>query len=239
VLILEGYGLTEAGPVVSVNRVSKFKFGSVGIPLKNTRIKFAKDGEILVNAPSVMKGYFNRPQETYSAFENETWLKTGDIGRLDADGFLHIIGRKKDFIKTFTGKRIAPQEIETRLLEIPYIERTVVIGEGLPHLIAVIFPAFPQLRSWARQQGLKFKDNNDLLTLDRTMDLFKDRIKGINSMLAPFERISGMLLVNPDTRRIKDLFTPSLHVNRRLFTERFSDDITRSLIPIEGDTQNT
>ena len=235
ILILEGYGLTEAGPVVSVNRVDNFRFGSVGLPLRNAKIKFARDGEILVKGPSVMRGYFNQPEETARAFDQEGWLKTGDIGELDPDGFLHITDRKKDLIKTSTGKLIAPQEIETRLLEIPYVERAVVIGEGQPHLVAVIFPAFPQLRAWARQRSLNFDDNEHLVRIPEVIELFRKSVHDMNTLLAPFERIHGLLLIGESHHELRGIISPSLRVNRKMVAERFAEQLKGALISVNKD----
>jgi len=229
ILILEGYGLTEAGPIVSVNRVDRFRFGSVGIPLRNAKLKIAPDGEILVQGPNVMQGYFKRPEETARAFDQDGWLKTGDIGELDSDGFLHITDRKKDLIKTTTGKLIAPQEIETRLLETPYIERAVLVGEGFSSLVAVLFPAFPYLRSWARQRNIAFDSNPELVRLTDVRELFIDAVNEVNSVLAPFERIANILLVDRPANEFKDIFSPSLRPNRKMVAERLAEQLRDSL----------
>lgn len=239
IMILEGYGLTEAGPVVSVNRVDKFKFGSVGLPLRNAKLNIATDGEILVKGPNVMQGYFKRPEETTHTFTEDGWLKTGDTGELDSDGFLYITDRKKDLIKTSTGKLIAPQEIETKLLEIPYIERAVLIGEGFSSMVAVLFPAFPLLRSWARQKNLSFNNNKDLIVRPEIVGLFKNTVKEINSMLAPFERIGSMLLVDSPANEFKGIFSPSLRADRKVVAEQLSEQLHKSLITIIGESNGS
>ncbi len=232
ILILEGYGLTEAGPIVSVNRVNRFKFGSVGIPLRNARVKIAEDGEILVQGPNVMKGYFKRPEESLRAFDRDGWLKTGDIGVLDPDGFLHITDRKKDLIKTSTGKLIAPQEIETRFLEIPYVQRAVLLGEEFASLLVVIFPAFPQLRSWARQKNIQFKDNADLAASSEVKEMFRAKVQEINSRLAPFERIGNILIVDAPIDDFQDLFTPSMRPDRKRISIRMADRIQNAMVAV-------
>lgn len=237
ILILEGYGLTEAGPVVSVNRVDRFRFGSVGLPLRNAKLKLASDGEILVQGPNVMQGYFKRPEETTRAFDEDGWLKTGDIGELDADGFLHITDRKKDLIKTSTGKQIAPQEIETRLLEIPYVERAVLVGEGFSTLVAVVFPAFPHLRSWARQRNLSFDDNKDLVSRPEVIKLFTNAVKEVNSLLAPFEQIGNMFMVDSPVNELRGMFSPSLRPNRKMVAAHLAEQFRDSLIAIADNPQ--
>ncbi len=126
-IILEGYGLTETSPVISFNRPNKFKFGSVGLPIKHCKIKIDKDGEVLVKGPNVMKGYFNKIEETQAVFTEKGYFKTGDLGKVDEKGFLYITGRKKELIVLDTGKKIFPEDIENRILKSPFIEECALL----------------------------------------------------------------------------------------------------------------
>src|SRR5258707_3322097 len=152
--IFEGYGLTETSPVLSVNRSKAFRIGSVGKKIENVEIKIAEDGEILAKGPSVFKGYWNLPEETKNAFTPDGWFKTGDIGTLDADGFLYITDRKKDLIKTSGGKFIAPQPIENALKHNPLIAEAVVVGDKRRFPAVLIVPNFTALEAWSRDHSL-------------------------------------------------------------------------------------
>ena len=144
-----GYGLTETSPVTNVNTFEVFEFGSVGPSLPDTQVKIAEDGEILIKGPQVMKGYFNKPDDTKATFTADGWFMTGDIGRLDERGCLYITDRKKDIIITAGGKNVAPQNIENTLVTDPFIEQAIVIGEGRKYLSALIIPNFSELISYA------------------------------------------------------------------------------------------
>ena len=148
--IHEGYGLTETSPVIAVNTPRAHKIGTVGKPLPNVEVRIADDGEVLVRGPSVFKQYWNKPKETQEAFV-DGWFKTGDIGNLDADGFLSITDRKKDLIKTSGGKFIAPQPIENSLKHNALVAEAVVVGEKRKFPAVLIAPNFPLLEDWARE----------------------------------------------------------------------------------------
>ena len=171
--VLQGYGLTETSPVIAVNTLEKNRIGSVGCPLPGVELKIAEDGEILTRGPHVFQGYFNKPDETENSFTNESessqsdgepatserWFKTGDIGRLDKDGFLFITDRKKDLIKTSAGKYVAPQMIESLIQQSEFIEQAVIVGDKRKYVSALIVPDFERLRAWARGQGIDGSDN--------------------------------------------------------------------------------
>ena len=153
ILILEGYGLTETTPVISANRPDAYKLGSVGQPLPNLEVRIAPDGEVLVKGPSVMKGYYNRPEETREVLTEDGWFATGDIGYLDQDNFLYITDRKKDIIVTAGGKNIAPQNLENLLKLNRFIDQVCIIGDKRKYLTALIAPSFPELEDFARRTG--------------------------------------------------------------------------------------
>ena len=151
--IHEGYGLTETSPVIALNTPTNHRIGTVGKIMPNIEVRIAEDGEILVRGPSVFKGYWNRPEESKNAFEGE-WFKTGDIGQIDADGYVSVTDRKKDLIKTSGGKFIAPQPIESALKLNPYIGIAAIIGDRRKFADVMISPNFVRLEEWARTNGV-------------------------------------------------------------------------------------
>lgn len=224
ILIIEGYGLTETSPVLTVNLPDNVRFGTVGLPLPGVEVKIAEDGEILARGPNVMQGYWNRPEESAEALEGG-WFHTGDIGEIDDDGFLRITDRKKDIIVTAGGKNIAPQNIENTLKLDRYIEQVCVIGDKKKYLSALIVPAFEELEAWAKDQGIEFSTRMELVTDDQVYELIEKRIA---DMLADFdrhERIVKFHLLPEEMTEDSGLLTPTLKVKRKIVMERFSDDI--------------
>jgi long-chain acyl-CoA synthetase len=161
--IIEGYGMTESSPVISVNRLDDYRFGSVGKPIPGVEVSIAGDGEILVKGPNVMKGYWNNPEATREAIDPDGWLHTGDIGLFDADGFLTITDRKKHLFVSSGGKNIAPQHIENLFLQNRFIDQFVLIGDGRMFLTALIVPDFTLLHQQARRMGIAFAGDEDLV----------------------------------------------------------------------------
>ena len=180
VRIHEGYGLTETSPVIAVNNPRNHKLGTVGKPLSNVEVQIADDGEVLVRAPSVFQGYWNRPDETRDAFL-DGWFKTGDIGHLDSDGFLSITDRKKDLIKTSGGKFIAPQPIENSLKLNPLIGTAVVLGDRRKFPAALISPYFPVLEDWARANKLEFASRQELVGHAKVQALYEGIVEELNT----------------------------------------------------------
>jgi len=161
-LILEGYGLTETSPIISVNTPGAMRPGSVGKPVTRVEVKIAEDGEILTRGPHVMRGYFGKPEATAEAIDADGWFHTGDVGMLDAQGFLTITDRKKDIIVTSGGKNIAPQPIENLLKTNPIIAEVVMIGNKRHFPAALLVPNFENLERWAKQKGLAFENREEL-----------------------------------------------------------------------------
>ena len=172
-----GYGLTETTPVTNVNRFDVFEFGSVGPALPDTRVMIAQDGEILIKGPQVMKGYYNKPDDTKSVFTQDGWFMTGDIGRIDERGCLYITDRKKDIIVTAGGKNIAPQNIENTLVSDLFIEQSVVIGEGKKYLSALIVPNFIELINYANKNGISFDSPEDLVKKPEIVSFYNDKLE--------------------------------------------------------------
>ena len=226
-MILEGYGLTETSPVVSVNHWERFKFGSVGLPLKHVEVKLAPDSEILVRGPSVMQGYYQNPEATREAIR-DGWFYTGDFGKMDSDGFLYITGRKKDLIKTSGGKFISPQNIEGLLLADPVISQIVVVGDKQRFITALIVPNFEPLKSILHLEGVEAKESpSDLVQMKEVHDLVRRRIEERAKDLASFEKIKFFTLLAKEFSQEKGELTITLKMKRNVIAERFKGAIER------------
>ena len=222
--IHEGYGLTETSPVIAVNTPTAHKIGTVGKPLPNIEVRIAEDGEILVRGPSVFKGYWNRPQETASAFAGE-WFKTGDIGNIDPDGFLSITDRKKDLIKTSGGKFIAPQPIENSLKHNVLIAEAVILGDKRKFPAVLIAPHFPLLEDWARTNQISFSSRQELVANPNVHALYEGIVADLNQGLARFEKLKKIIVV-PDQFTPEDgTLTASMKLRRRVVEERYRKQI--------------
>ena len=222
--IHEGYGLTETSPVIAVNTPREHKIGTVGKPLPNIEVRIADDGEVLVRGPSVFKQYWNKPAETQEAFV-EGWFKTGDIGNLDADGFLSITDRKKDLIKTSGGKFIAPQPIENSLKHNGLITEAVVVGEKRKFPSVLIAPNFPALEEWARSHELVFNSRSELVSSTEVRALYKEIVEVVNRNLARFEKLKRVLLVADEFSAENGTLTASMKLRRKVVAERYQRQI--------------
>ena len=196
-LILEGYGLTETTPVITVNRMEDMKPGTVGQPLEGVEVKIAEDGEILARGPNVMKGYYNKPEATAEAIDPDGWFHTGDIGLIDAEGFLSITDRKKDIIVTAGGKNIAPQPIENLIKTNRFVAEVVMIGNKRNYPAALVVPNFDNLDKWAKEHGVAYSSRDDLIARPEVVALYEDTIAGLTKNLAQFEKIKKISLICP------------------------------------------
>ncbi len=221
--IYQGYGLTESSPVISVNTPSANRLGSVGRPIPNVEVKIAEDGEILTRGPHVMKGYYNRPEATAEAIDADGWLHTGDVGYLDADGFLFITDRKKDIIVTSGGKNIAPQPIEGRLQATPYIANAVLIGDNLPYLTALVVPNFENLEAYYAERGEPGLDHGEMARREETHRLIEEAIREVNADLAQHEKVRRFTVLDREFSLAEGEITPTLKVRRRVVAERYRD----------------
>lgn len=220
-LLLEGYGLTETSPVISVNQVKNFKFGTPGLPIPNVEVVIAEDGEILTRGPHVMKGYYKNEAETKEAIDQDNWLHTGDIGYLDKDGFLYITDRKKNIIVTSGGKNIAPQVIENLLITSKYIEQAVVLGNKRKYCSAFIVPNLENLQIYAKKNNLNYTNEDELLNIPEIQNLYRKEIDNVSADLASYESIKKFkLLKEPFTIESGEL-TPTLKVKRNVVEERY------------------
>jgi long-chain acyl-CoA synthetase len=218
--IHEGYGLTETSPVIAVNTPRDHKLGTVGKPLGNVEVKIADDGEILVRGPSVFKGYWKRPEETANAFV-DGWFKTGDIGNLDADGFLSVTDRKKDLLKTSGGKFIAPQPIENSLKHNALISEAIIVGDKRKFPAVVISPYFALLEDWARNNQLAFQSRSELVAHPKVQALYDGIVEDVNRNLARFEKLKKVIVVPDEFTPADGTLTHTMKVRRRAVEERY------------------
>ncbi|MFN2431731.1 MAG: long-chain fatty acid--CoA ligase, partial [Gemmatimonadota bacterium] len=222
--ILEGYGLTETSPIIAVNTLQAIRLGTVGPPLPGVEVRIAADGEVLCRGPNVMLGYYRMPEETAVALA-DGWFHTGDIGHLDADGFLLITDRKKDLIKTSGGKYIAPQPIENRLKMSKFVSQAVVVGNRRKFASVLIVPNLENLRKHAQRSGIPFTDDAGLLVHPQVSSLFEDVLEEVNRDLSHFESLKRFTLLPNDFTIESGELTPTLKVKRNLIESRYVDRI--------------
>ena len=225
-MILEGYGLTETSPVISVNTPAAFRIGTVGTPMHGVEVMIAPDGEILTRGPHVMKGYYNKPEATREAIDSEGWFHTGDIGEM-RDGFLAITDRKKDIIVTAGGKNIAPQPIENTLKTNKYISQAVVIGDKRKFPVVLVVPNWEQLEKWARIKNLLWTDRSQLLEMPIVHAKLEKEVYGKLQGLAKYETPKKVGILEHDFSVERGELTPTLKVKRRVIDKTYRDVIDR------------
>ena len=223
--ILEGYGLTETSPVIGLNTPQKYRIGTVGPVLGNVEVRFAADGELEVRGPSVFRGYWNKPKETAESFTEDGWLKTGDIGKIDADGFLSITDRKKELLKTSGGKLIAPQPIENKLKAHVLVGNAALVGDKHKFACVLISPNLAVLESWARVKGVPFTERKDLVKHERVLARYQRIVNEVNATLAPFESIKRIAVVAEEWSIETDELTPSMKLKRRVVEKKYAAEI--------------
>ena len=225
--ITEGYGLTETSPVVSFNRFGEVAPGKVGRPIYDTwdgrpYVKIAPDGEILVQGPNVMKGYWKNPEGTAESFDADGYFRTGDIGELSDRGLLKITDRKKEIIVTSGGKNVAPQPIEELLKTDKFITQAVLLGDKRNFISALIIPNFDSLHRWAHQKKLTFSNNRDLVARPEVHELMMERVEAVNLQLSNFERVKKVAILDHELSLETGQLTPSLKVKRRVVNEMYA-----------------
>ena len=225
ITILEGYGLSETSPVIAVNRPGAIQFGTVGPIIPGVEIKIAEDQEILARGPNIMKGYYKNEAATREAIDPDGWFHTGDVGHLDAGGFLFITDRKKDLIITAGGKKIAPQPIENLLKTNPYVEEIVLIGNARRFTAALVVPDFEHLHKWTLEQGVKSFNKQELVNNQKLIDFIQNQIDKMSSHLAQFERIKKICLVPKAFTLESGELTPTLKVKRKVVESRYKSQI--------------
>jgi long-chain acyl-CoA synthetase len=232
-VVLEGYGLTESAPVISVNRLEKIKFGTVGPAIPGVEVKIAEDGEILARGPNIMKGYYKMDEETSEAVK-EGWLYTGDIGYLDEDGFLVITDRKKDMIVTAGGKNVAPQPIENLLKTNTYISNAMVLGDKRKFMSVLIIPNFEKLEEYAKFNNIWYEDRKDLVKNDLIIKFMEAEIDRATPHLASYEKIKKIALLDREFEIEEGEITPTLKVKRNIIEEKYKDVIQSLYIEAES-----
>lgn len=222
--ILEGYGLTETCVATNINRQGNKKIGSVG-PVLDTDIEMhlAEDGEILFRGPNVAKGYYNRPTATRASWDDENWFHTGDLGEVDEDGFLKIVGRKKDIIVTSYGKNIAPDAVEGVLKSSPYISQAVLVGDARAFCVALVTIDEAAVRSWAKKQGHTL--NGTAADDSRVKDLIEGEVKNLSASLAHHEAPKKIEILPEDLTVENGFLTPTFKVKKKQVMEEFKDQI--------------
>ena len=226
--IAEGYGLTETSPVITLNPLQRIKLGTVGKVLPGVQVKIAADGEILAKGPGIMKGYFNKPDATREAIDPDGWFHTGDIGELDADGYLKITDRKKDLIVTAGGKNIAPQPIENMVKHNKFVTNAVMLGDKRKFTIMLVVPNFENLSGWAKARNLAFDSPARLLDLADVKAKVEREVMGTLRDLAQYEMPKRIILLEKDFTIESGHLTPTLKVKRRAVEKTFKDVIDRA-----------
>lgn len=221
-VVLEGYGLTETSPVIAVNTFDNLKFGTVGKPIPGVEVKIEEDGEILTKGPHVMEGYYKMEAETEEIMEGE-WLRTGDIGHLDQDGFLAITDRKKDILVTAGGKNVAPQPIENVLKINPYISNAVVIGDRRKFISALLVPEFEKLEEYAKSNNIIYENQEELTGKEEILNFMLAEVDRSTPNLASYEKIKKIALLDRDFEIGKGEITPTLKVKRNIVEEKYKD----------------
>ncbi len=226
--IVQGYGLTETSPVITAGQLHDIRVGTSGKPIRNVEVRIAADGEIETRGPHVMQGYWHKPDETRAVISDDGWFKTGDIGSLDAEGFLTITDRKKELLKTSGGKYIAPQPIEQMIKGSRFVNQVVVIGNDRKFASALIVPDWEQLEAYAKYKGIDgLNSRADFVHSPRIIDLFERQIAARTQTLAQFEKIKKIALLGHEFTVESGEMTPTLKVKRRVIDEKYRDVIDR------------
>lgn len=233
--IHEGYGLTETSPVIALNTPARHRIGTVGRIMPNLDVRIAEDGEILVRGPSIFKGYWNRPDETNAAFDG-SWFKTGDIGNIDADGYLSVTDRKKDLIKTSGGKFIAPQPIENALKLNPLIGIAAILGDRRKFPSVIVSPNFTLLEEWARTNDIPFHSRADLVANSKVQGLYEGIVENVNQGLARFEKLKRVMIVPDEFTPDNGALTPTMKLRRRVIEDRYRAQIDELYTQAEAAT---
>jgi long-chain acyl-CoA synthetase len=228
-VVQEGYGLTETSPVIAVNKrhYPDMKFGTVGPVLDNVEVKIADDGEILMKGPSLMLGYYKNPEKTKEVIDEEGWFHTGDIGVLHERNILQITDRKKEIFKLSTGKYLAPQVVENKFKESPFIEQIMVVGEGEKYAAAIICPSFEYLHDWCSLHNIKYRDNKDLIQVPKVVARFQREVDNFNQHLGRHEQLKKFELTCQEWLPETGELSPTLKLKRRFLKEKYRVKLER------------
>jgi len=219
--VLEGFGLTETAPVTNGNKPGRIKPGTVGPALKDTIIKISDEGEVLIKGPQVMMGYYKNEAATRAAFTQDGFFRTGDMGKIDADGYLTITGRIKDLIVTSGGKNISPQNIENTLTASSLIEQAAIIGDNRKYLSALIVPTFASLEAWAGENGVAFANRAELIKKPGVINLYTKEIDEKMKDYGRVEQIRKFTLLENEWSQNTGELTPTLKMKRKVLNDKF------------------
>jgi len=222
--VAEGYGMTEASPVISTQPFDDIRLGTVGRPLVNVEVKLAEDGELLARGPSIMAGYYKNPEATAATFDEDGWLKTGDIAELH-DGYLRIVERKKNILVLATGKNVAPFPIESAMQQSPYISQAVLFGDKRKYITALVVPDFQALTEWAVEEGISTLPTPDLLRHDKIKMLFQSEIDRLLADFAPFERPKKFTLLPRELTLEAGELTATMKVRTHVLQNEYKAEI--------------
>ncbi len=233
--VVEGYGLTEASPVVSCGCTEDYKLGTVGKPLTGVEVRIADDGEILVRGPNVMNGYLNRPDETALVLEDDGWLHTGDLGEIDDDGNLVVTGRIKELIVTSYGKNIAPAPVEERITRSPYVSQAIILGDNRKAIVALIVPDRDEIERYAGEHHVTWSSYESLLEHYAIRELLGGEVERANEHSASYERVTKFALLPEQFSQENGLLTPTMKIRRGRVAEVCHDRIELLYEELEGE----
>ena len=225
--IIQGYGLTETSPVITASSLEQNRVGTVGKPIPNVEVRIAEDGEIETRGPNVMKGYYNKPEETRAVFSEDGWFKTGDVGTIDSDGFLRITDRKKELFKTSGGKYIAPQVLEQKIKGSRFVSQVVLVGNERKFPAALIVPNWQMIDSYLQLKGIEPAAKAELCYHPRIIDLFERQIAALTPDVAQYERVKKIALLEDELTIEGGELTPTLKVKRRVIEQKYKPVIDR------------
>jgi long-chain acyl-CoA synthetase len=227
IIVLEGYGLTETAAASFINRPNAYRFGTVGWPFPATEAKIADDGEILLRGPGVMTAYHDLPDATAEALDEDGWFHTGDVGDIDADGYLRITDRKKDMFKTSQGKYVAPSAIDARFKGLcPYVSELLVYGEAKPYCVALVTLDNEAITDWAGKHGLAGDSFAEIARDDKTQELIAGYIDELNLELNRWEQIKRFTIIDRELSIEAGDLTPSMKLRRKVVVEKFADRLS-------------
>lgn len=228
--ILEGYGLTECTTACSTNRVDRYRFGTVGPALPGFEIRIAEDGEVLLRSETIFQGYYKDPEATADVLTDDGWLRTGDVGELDEDGFLHITDRKKDIIVTAGGKNVAPQNIENDLKTSRFVSQALVVGDRRPYVAALITLDEPEIGRWAAERGLD-GEAAALATSPQVQELVQGVVDDVNRERSRHEQLKRFVILPRDFTMEDGEITPTLKLRRRAVLDNFAGEVEQLYTP--------
>ena len=222
--LVEGYGLTETSPVITMNPPGRPKMGTVGEPLPSVEVKIADDGEILTRGPHVMRGYFNKPEATREAIDEDGWFHTGDIGEFDEDNYLRITDRKKEILVMSNGKNVAPSPIEQAIKSSKFIEQAVLIGDNRKFISALVVPAFEAMKEWCEENSVSSKPE-ELIQEEKVREFLLKECASACEDFSRYEQVKKIALLEAELSQETGELTPTLKVKRRVVNEKFKNQI--------------